>query len=229
MRYVYLTFGFLVVMVLSWAGLRGSPFTKPPIEVFDDMDRQAKYKSQAPSEFFADGRADRPVVPNTVNRGVGFGSQTPLARAADGSLQASELPTWTGDLVAFNTGKTGDGAWAKGFPAPFVVSRETMARGKERFAIYCAVCHGQNGDGNGITKTYGMTATPSYHDKRLRDMAEGEIFNTIANGKNLMGPYGDKLDPQDRWAVILYVRALQRANNGTVDDVPAGAKKDLGL
>lgn len=217
MRYVYLTFGFLVVLAVSWAGFRGTTFTKPPIEIFPDMDRQPKLKAQSPSTFFGDGRNDRPVVPNTVNRGVGYTSQT-----------AAE-PVWTGGNVAFNTGKNADGSFVQGFPAPFVVSRETMARGKDRYAIYCGVCHGALGDGNGITKTYGMTATPTYHAARLRDMANGEIFNTITHGKNLMGAYGDKLFPEDRWAVILYVRALQRAQNGSVEDVPAGARKDLGL
>jgi mono/diheme cytochrome c family protein len=78
-----------------------------------------------------------------------------------------------------------------------------------------------------VTKKYGMGATPSYHDDRLRKMAEGEIFNTITNGKGQMNPYGDKLAPADRWAVISYVRALQRAQTGTLDDVPEDQRKEL--
>jgi mono/diheme cytochrome c family protein len=74
-----------------------------------------------------------------------------------------------------------------------------------------------------------MVATPSYHDDRLRTMAEGEIFNTITNGKNNMNPYADKLTPEDRWAVIAYVRALQRAQTGTVADVPQDRKAELGI
>jgi mono/diheme cytochrome c family protein len=81
-----------------------------------------------------------------------------------------------------------------------------------------------------MTKRYGMGATPSYHDARLRTMPDGEIFNTITVGKNTMMPYADKISPEDRWAVVAYVRALQRAQQGTVADVadPAG-KKALGL
>jgi mono/diheme cytochrome c family protein len=86
------------------------------------------------------------------------------------------------------------------------------------------------GDGNGITKQYGMGATPTYHDDRLRQIAEGEIYNTITHGKGNMNPYADKLLPEERWAVILYVRALQRAQMGTAADVidPA-AKQSLGI
>ncbi len=80
---------------------------------------------------------------------------------------------------------------------------------------------GALGDGNGITKSYGMLTTPTYHDDRLRGMAEGEIFNTITHGKNTMLSYADKLSPDDRWAVVAYVRALQRAAHGTIQDVPA--------
>jgi mono/diheme cytochrome c family protein len=170
------------------------------------------------------------VVPNTVPRGIGYGSQTPVSRdAASGEYAAADLPTFRGGAVAYNTGRNADGSFHAGFPTPFVVSREAMERGRDRYNIYCYACHGRNGDGNGITKVYGMNATPTFHDERLRSMADGEIFNTITHGKNLMGGYGDKLQVQDRWAVILYVRALQRANNATVEDVPAGARKDLGL
>jgi mono/diheme cytochrome c family protein len=104
-----------------------------------------------------------------------------------------------------------------------------MTRGQERYTIYCSPCHGAVGDGNGITKQYGMGATPSYHDARLRDMAEGEIFNTITHGKNNMLSYADKVLPEDRWAVILYVRALQRAQTGTTADVPAAHHPELGI
>ena len=85
-------------------------------------------------------------------------------------------------------------------------------------------------DGNGITKQYGMGATPTYHDERLRSVPEGELFNVITHGKGNMLPYADKLSPEERWAVVLYVRALQRAQTGSASDViDADAKKSLGL
>jgi mono/diheme cytochrome c family protein len=106
----------------------------------------------------------------------------------------------------------------------------SFERGRDRYSIYCQPCHGALGDGNGVTKRYGMGATPSYHDDRLRTMAEGELYNTITNGKNTMLPYADKLAPEDRWAVVAYVRALQRAQQGKPGDVvDAAARKSLGL
>ncbi|MBS0630740.1 MAG: cytochrome c [Verrucomicrobia bacterium] len=210
MRNVYLVTFFIAVLIVSVFGLRGRHFTQPPIEVFPEwafpgMKHQPKYKPQSESKFFADGRTDRPIPANTVSR--------------------TELRT-DDELYL---GKAADGSWLRGFPKSITVDAQLMARGHERFSIYCAPCHGALGDGNGITKQYGMGATPTYHDTRLREIAEGEIFNTITHGKTNMLPYADKVTPHDRWAIILYVRSLQRAQNGTVADVPADHRSELGL
>jgi cytochrome c len=213
MRNVYLLTAFVCVLIFSIFGLRGSKFTSPPIDVFPEwafpsMRKQPKYRPQAASEFFADGRADRMPVEHTVMRG--------MLREDD----------------HLNRGKDATGAFARGFPASLTVDLKFIEHGRERYTIYCQPCHGAVGDGQGITKQYGMGATPSYHDDRLRKIAEGEIFNTITNGtanKNML-PYGDKLVPEDRWAVIAYVRSLQRAQQGTAADVTdAAAKQTLGL
>jgi mono/diheme cytochrome c family protein len=211
MRNVYLITAFLAVLIVSIFGFRGSLFTSPPIDVFPEwafpgMKRQPKPKPQGESRFFADGRADRPMPAGAVSR-------DPLRN--DDGLYA---------------GKLADGSWVRGFPV--AVDAQLIARGKDRYTIYCSPCHGAVGDGNGITKQYGMGATPTYHDDRLRQMAEGQIFNTITHGSPNMNmlPYADKLLPEDRWAVILYVRALQRAQLGTAADVTdAKARETLGL
>lgn len=205
MRYAYLTLFFVVVLTVGLLGFRGCTSTRPPLEVFPDMDRQPKYRPQAESPFFADGRTDRPLPAGVVARG--------------------DLRT---DAHLY-LGKTSSGEFARGFPASLSVDAKFLQRGKERYAIYCAPCHGALGDGNGITKSYGMGATPTYHDDRLRKVAEGEIFNVITNGKGNMLSYADKLEPADRWAVVAYVRALQRAQTGTVADVPPSHKAELGL
>ena len=205
MRYAYYTLAFVVVLLLSVMGFRGMTSTRPPIELFPDMDHQAKYKAQAESKFFADGRADRPIPAGAV----------PYGRSAD----HADPEFLKADDVHY-AGKNADGSFIKGFPKDIVISEAFVKRGQNRFQIYCAPCHGALGDGNGITKSYGMVATPTYHDDRLRGMPEGEIFNTITNGKNTMFPYADKLSTEDRWAVIAYVRALQRAHHATIDDVP---------
>jgi mono/diheme cytochrome c family protein len=204
MRYAYYTLAFAVVLLLSVMGWRGSISSRPPVELFPDMDHQAKYKPQAESKFFADGRADRAIPAGAVPRGRDVAADAAFLRADD----------------ARYAGKLADGSFVRGFPAGLVVNEKFVRRGQDRFDIYCAPCHGKLGDGNGITKSYGMVATPTYHDDRLRGMAEGEIYNTITHGKNTMFSYADKLSPDDRWAVIAYVRALQRAAHATIDDVP---------
>jgi mono/diheme cytochrome c family protein len=102
------------------------------------------------------------------------------------------------------------------------VNTALIQRGRERFDIYCAPCHGRLGDGNGITKKIGvMPAVANLHDKRIVEMADGEIFNTVSNGKGLMGAAGPLLPTEDRWAVIAYLRALQLSWLGTTNDLTA--------
>ena len=209
MRYAYFTLSFLVVLTVSIMGFRGLRSTQPPIEVFPDMDRMAKYKPQAASKFFVDGRADRPIPAGAVPRGRSTEVDPAFLRADDFRY----------------AGKAADGSFARGFPVE--VTEQMVRRGQNRYQIYCLPCHGALGDGNGITKSYGMVATPTYHDDRLRAMAEGEFYNTITNGKNTMLAYADKLSPDDRWAVIAYVRALQRSHHATIDDVPLEHRGDL--
>src|SRR3954470_16207776 len=212
MRYAYFTLAFVGVLLVSIMGFRGSISTRPPIEVFPDMDHQAKYKPQATSKFFADGRAARPLPPGTVPFGRDSGQADPSFLRADDFRYAGKAP---------------DGSFGRGFPPGIEITRAFVERGQNRFQIYCSPCHGQLGDGNGITKSYGMLTVPSYHDDRLRNMPEGEIFNTITHGKNTMMPYADKLAPDDRWAVVAYVRALQRAAHATINDVPAEQRGGL--
>ncbi len=213
MRTVYLITAFVVVLVVSVLGFRGRTFTTPPMDVFPEwafpgMKHQPKYRPQGQSAFFADGRADRPLPANVVPRGE--------LREDDHLYR----------------GKDATGAWARGFPAGLTVDMKFIRHGQELFTIYCSPCHSLVADGNGVTKRYGMGATPGFHDDRFRKMAEGEIFNTITIGspnKNML-PYADKLAPEERWAVIAYVRALQRAQQGAAADVvDPQAKQLLGL
>jgi mono/diheme cytochrome c family protein len=205
MRYVYLATFFVVVLTVGILGFRGSISSRPPLEVFPDMDRQPKLRPQESSNFFADGRVERPLPAGVVARG---------------NLRAD---------AALYQGRTAGGEWVRGIPSPVTVDARFLQRGRERYSISCAPCHGALGDGNGITKSYGMGATPTFHDDRIRTMAEGEIFNTITNGKATMMGYADKVVPEDRWAIIAYVRALQRAQHGSVADVPAAHKAELGI
>ncbi|HMD61494.1 MAG TPA: cytochrome c [Opitutaceae bacterium] len=216
MRTAYLITLFLAVLAVSVLGLRGRRFARPPMDVFPEwafpgMKYQPKLVQQAPSPFFADGRSDRPAPAHTVAASYGPAGQ----------------PLRSDDFLYL--GKAADGSWARGFPGSLRVDMAFLERGRDRFAIYCSPCHGALGDGNGVTRAYGMGATASYHDDRLRKMAEGEIFNTITNGKGQMNPYADKLAAADRWAVVAYVRALQRARTGSLEDVPQERRAELGI
>jgi len=216
MRTAYLLAAFAAVLTVSILGLRGRRFSQPPMDVFPEwafpgMKYQPKLTQQTPSAFFADGRSDRPAPAHTV--AASFGPAAQPLRSDDFLYQ----------------GRAPDGSWARGFPPSLRVDMRLLERGRDRFTIYCSPCHGALGDGNGVTRAYGMGATASYHDDRLRQMAEGEIFNTITNGKGQMNPYADKLPPADRWAVVAYVRALQRARAGTAADVPADHRGELGI
>jgi mono/diheme cytochrome c family protein len=103
---------------------------------------------------------------------------------------------------------------------PLPVNEALLQRGRERFDIYCAPCHGRLGDGNGITKKIGdMPAVANLHDLRIVEMPDGEIFDTVTHGKGLMGAYGPLLSTRDRWAVIAYLRALQLSWLGTTNDL----------
>lgn len=224
MRNVYLVTAFLVVLTISVLGFRGRIFTAPPMDVFPEwafpgMQRQPKFRPQSSSVFFADGRSDRMPPPGAVATDAPNAFSTTSERLQNVSYLNDEL----------NRGKNDRAEFIRGFPASVTVTREFVELGHQRYITFCSPCHSLTGDGNGITKQYGMGTTPTYHDDRLRTIQEGDIYNTIANGKNTMLPYADKLTPTERWAVVAYVRALQRAQVGTVADVPAEQRSELGL
>ncbi|HVU34781.1 MAG TPA: cytochrome c [Opitutaceae bacterium] len=216
MRNVYLVTFLCCVLLVSIFGFRGTTFTHPPMDVFPEwlfpgMKYQPKLRPQSASNFFADGMADRMPPAHTVMRS--------MADLDDHMYR----------------GRDASGQFAHGFPAAIKVDLQLLKRGQDRYNIYCAPCHGYNGAGDGITSKYGIGSLASngnYNSDRIRNMPEGQIFDTITNGSasKVMLPYGDKLTPQDRWAVVAYVRALERTQQGTVADVTdPEAKKTLGI
>jgi mono/diheme cytochrome c family protein len=217
MRIFLALYVFAIVAAVSILGFRGSNSTKPPLEVFPDMDRQARYKPQATNDFFADGRNDRPVPAKTVARGSYFNQAEVFSSEFDDQA--------LGDTV-LNQGRDIDGNFVK--ILPLEVSHALMAEGKAKYDIFCAVCHGTAGDGNGVTKPYGVLAA-SYHDERLRSVEDGYLFDVITNGKGLMLPFNDRISPEERWAIVLYVRALQRSQNADAKDLSAAQRTELGL
>jgi mono/diheme cytochrome c family protein len=166
-----------------------------------DMHDQPKYIPLRPSDFFGDGRSERPLLEGTVARG---------------HLK---------DDVAFYTGKGPDGKPVDAFPFP--VTAEVVARGQNRFNIYCTPCHGHLGDGNGMIPQRGFRHPPTYHQDRLRKVPNGYIFDVISTGFGAMPDYSAQIEPRDRWAIVSYVRALQLSQNATLADVPADMRNQL--
>ena len=211
--------GFLLISLLitiggvAVLGFRGERTTNEPWELFPDMVRQMKVRAQAPLNFFADGRGSRIPVNGTVPIGYEMPKPETNPSAAEAKTLPQEFSAGTGYV---DTGKMGNN-WGTGIPVP--VTPELLERGRQRFNITCAMCHGATAAGNGITKQYGLATVVTLQDDRIRKMADGEIFNTITNGKNTMMSYGSILTVNDRWAVIAYLRALQLSRLGSVDEL----------
>jgi mono/diheme cytochrome c family protein len=203
---VAVVLGLLPPVMVAW--YRASPKSLPRIHIVPDMDFQEKYTPQAASPLFSDGSATRPPVPGTVYR--------------DG-LEDEH----------FDLGRVG-GKPAATFPMP--VTDGLMQRGRQRFAIYCATCHGLLGEGGetGITslragkrKEPDWVLPASLVSSGVRDQPVGQVFDTMTHGIRKMPALGPQIPPQDRWAIILYVRALQRSRNATLDDVPENMREQL--
>lgn len=210
-----LVYGLIIVAVASvvpFALAAKARYTKsdsPRIHLIQDMDSQPKYKAQRENSFFADNRATRPAIDGTVAVGD--------ARDDD----------------KFYKGKEG-ASWARSFPSQIALNEATMDRGRQRFGIYCTPCHGQIGLGDGMVAkradslAQGTWVPPSnMTQENLRQMPVGELFNSISNGVRNMPGYASQIKTEDRWAIIMYVRALQRSRNGSVNDLPADARASL--
>ena len=199
--------------VFGMLGLQGSLMRKTPFELFPDMDRQAKLRPQVPFHFFTNGISSQLPPTGTVDR------SQPIETANGAVYRFEDSPVNTGFTIGTtNFIETN----------PLTVDATLLARGRERFDVYCAPCHGRLGDGNGITKKLGlMPAVANLHDQRIITMTDGEIFNTITHGKGLMGAYGATIVAQDRWAIVAYTRALELSRLGSPDELSAEQRAAL--
>ncbi len=205
-----------ILVVASWIPLaliaraRTQTSEKPRIHIIQDMDDQPRFKAQRMNPMFADRRAMRPPVEGAIARG--------------------ELREDT----AFFTGRAaGDNAgWVSEFPVE--VTAELMRRGRDRFAIFCAPCHGASGNGEGMIHARAEALAEGTWVPQSNLLAEttrarpvGYIYNAIANGVRNMPAYGRQIPPEDRWAITAYVRALQRSQNARLEDVPEEERRQL--
>ena len=217
----------LTIAIIAVFGFRGQKSTGAPLEIFPDMVRQMKVRAQAPLNFFADGRGPRLPVAGTVPIGYEMPKAETTAATSAAAIEAPRSRSHVSFSVGtdyYDSGKMGDN-WGTGIPIE--VTPTLMAHGQQRFNITCAMCHGAAAAGNGITKQYGLATVVTLQDDRIRKMSDGEIFNTITNGKNTMMAYGPNIIVADRWAIIAYLRALQRSQNAAIADVPEDHRAEL--
>jgi mono/diheme cytochrome c family protein len=213
MRYFLLILLMVVAVVVGIAGRRGHLSRKPPILIIPDLNRQFKLRPEQPNGFFANGISSQLPPPGTVPR-----SQP---------IQTLNGPVYPYEDSPANTGLiTGTTNFVETNPLP--VTPALLRQGREQFDIYCTPCHGALGDGNGVMKKIGvMPAVANLHDKRLVEMSDGEIFNTVTRGKGLMAAYGPTVSTKDRWAIIAYVRVLQLSWLGSTSDLPPNLQATL--
>mgnify|MGYP001814404458 FL=1 len=210
----WLTAIVVILVALSWIPValalraRVVKKTEPRIHIIPDMDNQPKVKAQSRFMLFADRRGMRPPVAGTVARGSLIG---------DSSLEF---------------GRTADDVWVEAIPVE--MSMSLLERGRKRYDIFCSPCHGLSGYGDGMVarradQLQEGTWTPptSFHTELIRERPAGHIYNTISNGIRNMPAYGSQIPVDDRWAIVAYVRALQRSQNATIDDVPADLQAQL--
>jgi mono/diheme cytochrome c family protein len=193
----------VVAGALLLSGCRMGPQRGPSLRVFTDMEHQEKYKPQSESPLFADHRSNR---------------RPPLGVVARGHLKDNDI---------LNTGFTPAGLYTGKNPLP--INAGLLKTGQARFTTYCTPCHDRQGTGKGIVALRTPAWQPSnLTEDRVKNLADGDIFDTITNGRRSMPAYRFQIQSvEDRWAIVAYVRALQRATSGTVDEVPQDLRAEL--
>lgn len=214
MRYFFLAYAIIAVLVVGIFGFRGQKFTEPPIRIFPDMDEQDKLRAQKPDPFFADGQGARQPVTETFPRGFN----------EEGAREIGGIPEheFSGGTGYYYTGGIGD-YFATGMPEELGLTGENVGaflrRGEERYQIYCTPCHGKSGDGAGMTSHYGVPGIANLHSLKAETYPDGRMFHVITHGQGNMGSYGANVSVRDRWAIIAYVRALQTAKEAPYEAV----------
>lgn len=222
MKYFFLSYILVAVVIVSFAGFRGHKFEQTPWEIFPDMDDQAKVKYQRPSNFFADGHAMRHPVAGTMPMGFEMPATAASSLKKPEDFVAPEYE-FTHGTGYYYTGKLGD-YYGDGFPPEVKVTPEFIRRGQQRYNIHCSICHGLSGNGKGTVTKYTMVLPTDLTGPGVDDAAnpayrsDGKIYDSIVNGSasKIMGPYGANISVQDRWAIVAYIRTLQFAAKNPV-------------
>ncbi len=184
-----------------------------------DMQNQPKAKPYRASAFFKDGQSSRPIVPGTVPRGW-LRADTEFYTGKKSKTLGTAIPAGTGSApVRAQNGPAGATQTTAVYPDdvdtfPFPITPDILKHGKERFEIFCSVCHGMTGNADGMVVRRGFRKPPSYHEQRLREAPVGHFFDVMTNGWGVMPSYASQIPAQDRWAIIAYIRALQLSQQG---------------
>lgn len=190
----------ILALSLAAAGCARQTSRNPPIEVWPDMDRQPKYGWQREGQFFSDHRSARYPVPGTVARGF---------------LKEDEAYTTgvsNGNYVGLN---------------PEKIDADLLKLGQSKFNTYCSPCHDRTGSGKGLVGQKAMWIASNLHEDRVKSFVDGEIFTIVTNGRRSMPSYRFQTSERERWAIIAYVRALQRAAITNIEDVPQDLRTEL--
>lgn len=191
--YCALPLAAVIIAALILSGCTGVQRT-PPIQVWPDMKHQIKFKPQLSTDLFADGRESRPIPEGTIARGH-MREETPMNTGMDGKLYVGKNP--------------------------LPVTEAVLSEGQTRFNIYCAPCHDRTGLGRGMVAQRALNWQPAnLTEDRIVQAADGDLFNVITYGRRTMPPYFAQVRVEERWAIIHYLRVLQRAAHGTINDVP---------
>jgi len=216
MRYFFLAYLLAAVLVVGFAGFRGDKFSYTPMEIFDDMDQQAKVKAQQTNFFFADGVGGRKPVVGTVPVGLHLADKA----AADGGVQDYGFSHGSD---YYNTGIIGD-FYGDGFPEQIQVNAGLINLGHERFDIYCSRCHGEAANGAGVVSKYGVANIFNFHTPPFSNPKDpayrpnGLVFEVITKGKGLMGAYGPNIPVKERWAIIAWLRTMSMARTAPLSN-----------
>ena len=208
-----------VLVLAALTGCRGTPSADPPVHLNPNMDTQDKYKAQRKSTFFKDGRAMRPEVAGTVARGF-LKENDALWRGCVDDRDCDHDLDGDGEI---------DGKYVT--TSPIIPTQAHLERGQERYNIFCAPCHDRSGYGKGraTIPLSGIKNVPSYHQDYLRKYPDGKLFSVISNGSasRMMKGYANQIPVKDRWAIVSYIRALQRSQHASLEDVPSAERGKL--
>lgn len=181
-----------------------------------DMQDQPRYKAYKQSDFFADKRASRDLPQGTVPRGFLREDKALYTGKKENAGQTQNQPVQTVTDASGNTLIASFPDAIEEFPVP--VTKELIDRGEERYKVFCIVCHGPTGNGDGMIVRRGFVKPPTYNDDRLRNAPVGHFYDVITNGQGRMNSYASQIPVADRWAIVAYIRALQISQN------PSGMK-----